>query len=1223
MAAKVLEDNVFTFKPKVSIISAKIVESLNSDFMSRQEEHLEKQRRNIRLASLQFTDSAVYEFKKSRKWEKEKINKEVHNTTNIMDTKPEAEAMEVDQTLSEAVSSRSSPGSDTEQEPPAAKMETEEPDEDSGAISDPDHISHSRSKTMPPQNTNLQRKSTSLNFDRLKNAKIVAEKATKNRKVFMIQGPYPAIRQSLRERGWVEKFYRMNLNNQPKKSPRAKKKQLIASDTDDDNTDDDDDDSSDDDPNADDPNDHGCKIPPWEEDNGIYGIMSRVVRNASPSFIWSVRRDVVDPKALKKDQILNHYGKAGSFTTKVGLCVNMRNLTWFQEANPDSYFPRCYKFSQEEEKQAFIDDYRLTACINLLKHVKEFHDKSSKEQDPEMDNDKENFVCVNPECTKSRPNTNLTNRCIHAVSNSDTNTSVQSTPRKGFLMNCSFIKDNKSGCNNSDDDNNNGFCETCNGPLKKKKVIYVPIRAVEIALLRCERYIQCLNHDDLDEEVDSFSLTDAEWDEFIQWYYRVIHDGAIISHISSKMEQITNTLNLLKERWPQYELDGTHNVWMVKAGAKSRGRGIIPYDRLEDMLKAIHLSNNAIQKNYESSPSRSKYLPTENMWDCDQFKDFLRKRGELDKWDTVIYPGMKKAVLGALLCSQDIVEYRKNSFELYGADFMLTEDLTPWLIEVNCSPSMAASTKVTAKLCSSVLADTVKVVIDRRNDKNAETGLFELSYKQPYVHVPPYIGINLTVEGTTVKKPSWMIRKPAAPPTYQEAPSLDLSTKLSASSSKSADVEVKPDSKTAGSGTSSGIQSTKTSASSSTTASVNKVFTQNFTHAENKHASRQPTLSLSKADHKLRGVRSKARSLPTKIESNKTDKQAALVISSKSAEVVSSTHGGKQSSKIYESIKAIKRKGSSKGASADGLWVSVKHKGKKSVRPNSAKDIAASLPDQTLISEAQRPNSTIEVKKDLAGCATADVVLSESMTCTPSNSLPAPLSPISGQSRISLHRETKPKQMLTTSDQDNAENTESQTPLLKASDKLVLPMKSAETVDIQVMGEVQNRGNEEVKEAVEPPKCGPLLLNLGSLPDLRLAEIHALQPSLPFIDAYSILKNNNQLEPISQGPFTHSITKKGKKRPKAPKYETHGRPIKAGHFGIQELPSPHMPHLRIPKFPNMNAGHPIYKLNGGTMPHLRFLKANKSIKRIQEVNTEIEKLHKITASNGMPLYKYR
>ena len=39
---------------------------------------------------------------------------------------------------------------------------------------------------------------------------------------------------------------------------------------------------------------------------------------------------------------------------------------------------------------------------------------------------------------------------------------------------------------------------------------------------------------------------------------------------------------------------------------------------------------------------------------------------------------------------------------------MLTEDLQPWLIEINCSPSMSSSTKVTAKLCNAVLADTVK-----------------------------------------------------------------------------------------------------------------------------------------------------------------------------------------------------------------------------------------------------------------------------------------------------------------------------------------------------------------------------------------------------------------------------------------------------------------------------------------------------------------------------------
>ena len=39
---------------------------------------------------------------------------------------------------------------------------------------------------------------------------------------------------------------------------------------------------------------------------------------------------------------------------------------------------------------------------------------------------------------------------------------------------------------------------------------------------------------------------------------------------------------------------------------------------------------------------------------------------------------------------------------------MMTEDYQPWLIEINSSPSMSASTKITAKLCTEVLQDTIK-----------------------------------------------------------------------------------------------------------------------------------------------------------------------------------------------------------------------------------------------------------------------------------------------------------------------------------------------------------------------------------------------------------------------------------------------------------------------------------------------------------------------------------
>jgi tubulin monoglycylase TTLL3/8 len=87
---------------------------------------------------------------------------------------------------------------------------------------------------------------------------------------------------------------------------------------------------------------------------------------------------------------------------------------------------------------------------------------------------------------------------------------------------------------------------------------------------------------------------------------------------------------------------------------------------------------------------------------------------------------MKQAIISTLLCTQEFIECRKvcsldlvassmfliantqSAFELYGADFMLTDDMNPWLLEVNSSPSMSQSTRATEKLVEMVLEDTLK-----------------------------------------------------------------------------------------------------------------------------------------------------------------------------------------------------------------------------------------------------------------------------------------------------------------------------------------------------------------------------------------------------------------------------------------------------------------------------------------------------------------------------------
>ncbi|TPX46495.1 hypothetical protein SeMB42_g03667 [Synchytrium endobioticum] len=141
----------------------------------------------------------------------------------------------------------------------------------------------------------------------------------------------------------------------------------------------------------------------------------------------------------------------------------------------------------------------------------------------------------------------------------------------------------------------------------------------------------------------------------------------------------------------------------------------------------IHATNVAIQK---TAPN---YVAAKGCkWLLRSLKRYVATHRGQEAAET-LFSEMEQLVVRALLSVQKVMINDKHCFELYGYDILVDNNLKPWLLEVNASPSLSAETAWDYDLKHAVLNDMFDVVdLEREHASHkgprTKVGGFDLIY---------------------------------------------------------------------------------------------------------------------------------------------------------------------------------------------------------------------------------------------------------------------------------------------------------------------------------------------------------------------------------------------------------------------------------------------------------------------------------------------------------------
>ena len=269
---------------------------------------------------------------------------------------------------------------------------------------------------------------------------------------------------------------------------------------------------------------------------------------------WCLKARDIDHSSLLDFQIVNHFPKNTEITTKIGLTHNLKNLIWYNNVDIDLFYPRCYDLNDNSEFNDFISDFKIQKAENILKIFKR----------------RGNVECVGGELRLMVALRVCERNCKdldEILESSNPEMNLEISPEEWEILGNDELDAQQLAAKK----HAAWFAKITNAGKKKGK-----------KKGKGKRKSSLVEKEEPEEEV----LAAQEGKE----------SDSLLAKVDGVLEQ-------LESKFPQFALNGSLNMWIVKPAGMSRGRGIHVFNDLTEIIDYVRTKDSQwVAQKYIENP---------------------------------------------------------------------------------------------------------------------------------------------------------------------------------------------------------------------------------------------------------------------------------------------------------------------------------------------------------------------------------------------------------------------------------------------------------------------------------------------------------------------------------------------------------------------------------------------------------------------------------------------